>query len=111
VNPSAQSSPVDARSGRHAFVADLVRFVLAPLVLFASGFFTTNFIITGSYTWPRTSRTLALTLTVLILSREFVYKEQLSPTGVTGRAWSALLYSCALPYVIGVLAMLAVWVL
>lgn len=109
VNPNSQSSPVEARMGWHAFLADSVRFVLAPLILFASGFFTANFIISGLYTWPRTSRTLALTLTVLILCREFVYKEQLSRNGATGRAWSALLYSCALPYVIGVLAMLAVW--
>ncbi len=97
--------------GWHAFFADSVRFVLAPLILFASGFFTANFIISGSYTWPRTSRTLALTLTVLILCREFVYKEHLSRNGAAGRAWSALLYSCGLPYVIGVLAMLALWAL
>ena len=111
MNPNTQSSSVEARMGWHAIFADSVRFVLAPLILFASGFFTANFIITGPYTWPRTSRTLALTLTLLILSREFVYKEQLSRNGATGRAWSVLLDSCALPYVIGVLAMVALWAL
>ena len=102
MTPHSQSSPVEARLGWHTFFSDLVRFVLAPLILFLSGFFTTNLIISGSYTWSQTSRTLALTLTVLILSREFVYKEQLSRNAAPGRAWSALLYSCALPYVIGV---------
>jgi len=112
VNFHSQSSPVEARPGwRHAFFSDVVRFILAPVILLLSGLFTTNFIISGSYTWPGTSRALALTLIVLILSREFVYKEQLSRNESPGRAWSAVLYSCALPYVIGVLAILAVWVL
>ena len=106
---NSQSSPVEARPGWHAFFSDSVRFVLAPLILLFSGFFTANFIISGAYTWPRTSRTLALTLTVLILSREFVYKEQLSRNASPDRAWWALLYSCVLPYVIGVLVMLALW--
>jgi len=102
---------VEARPGWHAFFSDTVRFVLAPLVLLFSGYFTANFIISGAYTWPRTSRTLALTLTILILSREFVYKEQLSRNESPKRAWSALLYFCALPYVIGWLVMLALWAL
>ena len=84
---------------------------MAPVILLFSGFFTANFIISGAYTWPRTSRTLALTVTVLILAREFVFKEQLSRNAAPDRAWSALLYSCVLPYVIGVLVMLALWAL
>jgi hypothetical protein len=111
VTPSSQSSPVETRPGWHAFFSDTVRFVLAPLILLFSGFFTANFLISGAYTWPRTSRTVALTLTVLILSREFVYKEQLSRNGSPDRARSALLYSCLLPYVLGVLVMLALWAL
>ncbi|MEY4704411.1 MAG: hypothetical protein RL042_607 [Nitrospirota bacterium] len=106
MNPSSQSSSVEARPGWHAFFSESVRFVLAPLILLFSGFFTANFIISGAYTWPRTSRTLALTLTVLILSREFIYKEQLSRSGSPDRARSALLYSCVLPYVLGVVVML-----
>jgi hypothetical protein len=100
---------VESRLGGHTFFSDLVRFVLAPLILLFSGFFTANFIIGGSYTWSQTSRTLALTLTVLILSREFVYKEQLSRNATPGRAWSVLFYSCALPYVVGALVMVALW--
>ena len=109
VTPHSQSSPVEARLGWHTFFSDLVRFVLAPLILFLTGFFTANFIIGGSYTWSQTSRMLALTLTVLILAREFVYKEQLSRNAAPGRAWSVLLYSCALPYVLGALVMVALW--
>lgn len=102
---------MEARLGWHTFFSDSVRFVLAPLILFLSGFFTANFIINGSYTWSQTSRTLALTLTVLILSREFVYKEQLSRNATPSRAWSVLLYSCALPYVVGAVVMVALWAL
>ncbi|MEO5955503.1 MAG: hypothetical protein ABIR36_07420 [Nitrospiraceae bacterium] len=102
---------METRPGWHVFFSESVRFVLAPFILLFSGFFTANFIISGEYTWPRTSRTLALTLTVLILSREFVYKEQLSRNDLPGRARSALLYSCVLPYVLGVVVMLILWAL
>jgi len=103
---------MEVRPGwRHAFFPDSVRFVFAPLVLLFSGFFTANVIVSGSYSWLRTSQTLALTLTVLILSREFVYKEQLSRGLAPDRARLVVLYSCALPYVIGVLVMVAIWVL
>jgi uncharacterized membrane protein len=88
-----------------------VQFVLAPLILLLSGYFTANFLISGHYTWTRTTQVLALTLTVLILSYEFVYKEQLSRTESPGRARSALLYSCAIPYMIGVMVMVALWAL
>ena len=111
MTPSSQSSPVETRPGWHIFFSESVRFVLAPLILLFSGFFTANFIISGEYTWPRTSRTLALTLTVLILSREFVYKEQLSRNRPPDRARSALLYSCVLPYLLGVVVMFILWVL
>ena len=50
-------------------------------------------------------------LTVLILSYEFVYKEQLSRNESPGRARSALLYSCVFPYATGWLVMLALWAL
>ena len=109
MNSSLQSSPVEARSGWRVFSPNIVQFVLAPLVLLFSGYFTANFLLSGQYTWSRTTRTLALILTVLILSYEFVYKEHLSRNESPGRAWSALLYSCALPYVIGVVVMLALW--
>jgi hypothetical protein len=111
VNSSSQASPVEARSGRPALFPNLVRFALAPLILAASGFFTANFLISGQYTWSRTIRTLALMLTVVILSYEFVYKEQLARDEPPALARFALLYSCALPYVAGVIVMLAFWAL
>ena len=111
MNSSLQSSPVEARSGWRVFSPNIVQFVLAPLVLLFCGYFTANFLLSGQYTWSRTTQTLALTLTALILSYEFVYKEHLSINGSSNRAWSALLYSCAFPYVVGVLVMLALWAL
>ena len=86
-----------------------MRLALAPLILIFSGFFTTNFIISGQYTWSRTSRTLALTLTVLILSYEFVYKEQLANHVAPARAKAVLLYSCVIPYLVGMVLMLVLW--
>jgi hypothetical protein len=89
--------------------AEGVRFVIAPLILFLSGFFTADFLLSEVYTWPRTSRALALTLTVAILSYEFVYKEQRIKQ-TDQRAMPPLktvLYSCLLPYGVGALALLA----
>jgi hypothetical protein len=88
---------------------NIVRFALAPLTLCFSGFFTANFLISGPYTWSLTTRASALILTTVILSYEFVYKEQRSRNEPPALAWSALFYSCALPFVIGVLVMLALW--
>ena len=102
-------SPVQARSGWHTVFAETVRLALAPVILLFSGFFTANFIISGHYTWPRTSRAVALTLTVLILSYEFVYKEQLAQTATSNQARSAIVYSCVMPYLVGVLIMLVLW--
>ena len=111
MNSNSQSGPVEARSGWQAFFPNVVQFVLAPLVLLLSGYFTSNFLLSGHYTWARTTQVLALILTVLILSYEFVYKEQLSRTESPDRARSALLYSCAVPYMIGLLLMVALWAL
>jgi len=49
-----------------------------------------------------------LTLTLLVLSYEFVYKEQ-KASGSHEQARSALLYSCVIPYALGMLLMLALW--
>ena len=86
-----------------------LRYVVAPVILAVSGFFTVNFIVSGQYTWPRTSRVLALTLTLLVLSYEFVYKEQAATTGSIEQARSAVFYACVIPYAIGAILMLALW--
>jgi hypothetical protein len=83
--------------------------VLAPSVLWVSGFLTANFVVSGHYSWPQTSRVLILTATVLILSYEFVYKEQRSMNVSSGRAKAAVFYSCVIPYVTGWAVMLAFW--
>lgn len=109
MSSSTSSHPDHARSGWHSVFAETVRFALAPLILLFSGFFTANFLVSGQYTWPRTSRAVALTLTVLILSYEFVYKEQLARAAAPDRARTALVYSCVIPYLAGALVMLALW--
>ena len=89
--------------------AQIIRYLLAPMILLFSGFFTANFLISGLYTWPRTSRVLALTLTLLVLSYEFVYKEQRARTGSLEQARTILLYACVIPYFLGVALMFALW--
>jgi hypothetical protein len=96
-----------ARPSWHRAFAQTILYVLAPLTFLWSGYFTANFLASGQYNWPRTSRVFALTLTVLILSYEFVYKEQRAHTASHDRALQAVLYSCLLPYAIGILLMLA----
>ncbi|WP_447973517.1 hypothetical protein [Nitrospira sp. Kam-Ns4a] len=83
--------------------------MIAPLVLLFAGFFTADFLLSGQYTWPRTSRVIVLTLTVLVLAYEFVYREQRGRCATSSdlRALRALLYSCAIPYTAGVCALLA----
>ncbi len=106
---ASHSHPAPSRSWWHQLLSDSIRWVLAPLVLLFSGFFTANFIISGLYTWPRTSRVLALTLTVLILSYEFVYKEQLARGLAPERARRVLFYACVAPYLVGWALMVVLW--
>lgn len=90
------------------WLAGTIRFFVAPLILFISGFFTTDFALSGIYTWPRTSKVLVLTITVAVLSYEFVYKEQraLKPDLSGAFAARAVLYSCLIPYAAGAAALI-----
>ncbi len=90
--------------------ADAIRYFVAPVILFISGFSTTDFFLSGVYTWPRSSRVLVLTITVIVLSYEFVYKEQrgLKPDASGAPAARALLYSCLIPYAVGVVALITI---
>ncbi|HET8580495.1 MAG TPA: hypothetical protein VFL31_05810 [Nitrospiraceae bacterium] len=105
------SPPDQAEAGRSqpAWFAEAVRIVIAPLVLLSSGFFTADFLLSGVYTWPRTSRIVVLTITLLVLSYEFVYKEQcVRRSGPSNdRAVNAILFSCVIPYTIGALVLVA----
>lgn len=86
----------------------MIQWVIAPLVLCFSGFHTTHFLLSGLYTWPRTSRVIALTLAASVLTYEFVYKAQLAqtPQPSGNLHLKAVLYSCIIPYVLGSLALL-----
>lgn len=99
---------VQSEMGWQVWFAEAVRLVIAPVVLLTSGFFTADFLLSGAYTWPRTSRVLVLTLTVLVLAYEFVYKEQRArhPEPSSARPLKALLYSCVIPYALGAVALL-----
>ncbi|MCP9454717.1 MAG: hypothetical protein NNA18_01235 [Nitrospira sp.] len=89
--------------------AGVLRWVVAPLVLWVSGLFTASFVLGGQYSWPQTSRVLVLTATVLILAYEFVYKEQLSLKIPASQAKTVVVYACLLPYLAGWVAVLAQW--
>jgi hypothetical protein len=97
------SIPSDTLSHRwHQRFSTAVRLVIAPLLLFWSGFATSDFLMSGVYTWPRSSRILVLTLTVCVLAYEFVYQEQPDEAA----SLKAVLSSCLIPYIAGVLALL-----
>ena len=103
-------TPVDVRDGDlsprwQKWLAESIRFFIAPLILFAGGFSTTDFLLSGVYTWPRTSRIFVLTLTIGVLVYEFVYKEQLGRGPDGSRAFKTVLYSCAIPYALGIVAL------
>jgi hypothetical protein len=111
VTSRAQIDPVprvpSADSG-HTRFGSAVRLVIAPLVLCSGGFFTVDFLLSGVYTWPRTTRVLVLTITLTVLAYEFVYKEQRLryPIPSDVRPLKAVLYSCAIPYAVGALALI-----
>ena len=93
----------------HARFAGGIRLVLAPVLLSVAGFVTADFLLSGVYTWPRTSRVMALTLTIAVLAYEFIYKEQQArhPKRSVQEHLKTLLYSCGLPYLGGALALWA----
>ena len=83
--------------------------MVAPVLLAAAGFFTADFVLSGIYTWPRSSRVMALTLTIAVLAYEFIYKEQQArhPERPVRQHLKAVLYSCGLPYLAGAFALWA----
>ncbi len=91
-------------------MATAIRTVLAPMVFLWSGFFTTDFILAGAYTWPRTSRIFVLTTTLGILAFEFVYKAQRQSPGpnAEARARSSVLRACVVPYLAGIVLLLLI---
>ncbi|HEX2056289.1 MAG TPA: hypothetical protein VHF07_07335 [Nitrospiraceae bacterium] len=107
MNVLARPEHRSSRPAWHGAFAQGILYLLAPVVLLSGGFFTANFIVSGLYSWPRTSRVFALTLTLAVFAYEFVYKEQRARAGSHDRALLAVLYSCLIPYAVGILMMLA----
>ena len=87
----------------------IVNLVLAVLLSAWSGFFTMDFLLSGIYTWPRSSRVATLTCAVIILAYEFIYKEhQARHAAVTGvTPLHMVVYACMIPYMLGTLILLA----
>ena len=49
--------------------------VVVPIVHAVGGFFILDFLLSGQYTWGRTLRTFTLSLSILVLAYEFVYRD------------------------------------
>ena len=110
MNSDASPRPVNSFS---LVFGQVVRFVLAPLGSCYSGFYTMDFLLSGVYSWPRASRMIALTAAVVILSYEFVYKEQQShlADGSGSLPGKVVLFSCVIPYMLGTLALVFLFTL
>jgi hypothetical protein len=104
---NASGQPIFEKSQRWPLAA-IIHLLLAVPLLAWSGFFTMDFILSGVYTFPRTSRGITLTFAMIILSYEFIYKEHLTRyTPITGiPAGKVVLYSCVIPYMVGILGLL-----
>ena len=97
---------LSASNGRFASV---VRLFVAPVLTAFGGFITADFLLHGVYTWPRTSRIFVLSLTLVVLTYEFIYKEQrlLYPEPTDGRPLKAVFSSCVAPYALGMALLFA----
>jgi len=91
-------------------VTFVIRGVVAPVLLLCVGFFTADFLLSGVYTWSRTSRVLVVTLAAIILSYEFVLNDQSVRQGSPGRdsRLKTLLLSCCIPYGVGFLLLMVI---
>ena len=49
--------------------------LVVPLVNAIGGFFILDFLLSGQYTWGRTLRTFVLSLSLVVLAFEFVYRD------------------------------------
>lgn len=100
-------SPLRPVSSTNPVFRPIVRFVIAPLALFFSGFHIMDFLLSGAYSWPRTSRIIILTFAVIILSYEFVYKEYYSHAAAAAKnmGLKVVLASCVIPFMVGSLAL------
>lgn len=98
---------VSSRSVLSPVFRQIIRFAIAPLALSFSGFHVMDFLLSGVYSWPRTSRILVVILAMIILSYEFVYKETLAqmPPGEKQGGLKVVLFSCLIPFMVGSFAL------
>jgi hypothetical protein len=69
--------------------------LVVPFVNAVGGFFILDFLLSGQYTWGRTLRTVVLSLSLLVLAYEFVYRDlQARRPDWTGRR----LLKCVMAY-------------
>ena len=98
---AAEGSP-GSRWWNGAFLA-----VVVPIVNVIGGFFTLDFILSGQYTWGRTLRTFVLSLSLLILAYEFVYRDlQARHPEWTGRRLLKSVLGCSVFPFVGGMALL-----
>jgi len=101
-------NPPISEKGNRLPLSAMLQLVLAVLLLTWSGFFTMDFLLSGVFTFPRTSRAFTLTFAVIILSYEFIYEEHRTRySSITGiPPLKVVLFSCMIPYMVGSLALL-----
>ncbi len=68
--PITASSSPGTRWWNGAFLV-----LVVPIVNAIGGFFILDFLLSGQYTWGRTLRTFVLSLSLLVLAYEFVYRD------------------------------------
>ena len=104
---------VPRRSSLTPVFRQVIRFAIAPLALGFSGFHITDFLLSGVYSWPRTSRIIVLTLAIIILSYEFVYKESIPqiPMGAKKHDLRVVISSCVIPFMLGSFALILLFAL
>lgn len=103
--------PLQSAKERRLPFGPKVQMVIAAVVLFWSGFFTMDFLVSGIYTWPRTSRMLVVTLAGIILSYEFIYKDHQARMLISSKAQQlkVVVYACLIPYMLGTLVLLTLF--
>lgn len=87
--------------------------VVVPAVHLAGGFFIVDFLLSGHYTWGRSLRTLAITLSNLVLAYEFVYRDLQTthPEWPSSRLLKAVTAYSIIPFTGGVAAILILYLL
>jgi len=81
---------------------------VVPIVNASGGFFTLDFLLSGQYTWGRTLRIFVLSLSLLVLAYEFVYRDLQTrhPEWTGRRLLNHVLGYAVIPFVSGMALLL-----